>query len=658
MTETPPVTLDPERLAAFVAELLVGGFVAVDTVGRRFRGPIPERLAEFTDATEMTIVITDPWPYRQPQVVVRGIDWWHAAHEMPCLWQVDDNTKRWVTLGGLLARIDEWVDHAKGGFTTIDGVALDPHLYFEHRAPLWTALDIDGLIGGQAQDGQHGLMHLDPATSELSFIRPGIGSGNKVWGHWFYRGDVAAPPKNLASFGKALTTKQRAKLDEVVTKLGKGVFALAWPTVHGTACLILVVTANDDGTRDAFALPPTPCAQRDRLRRAGPDASVLLAKRVVLFGAGAIGSNVGSNLSRSGLGQLVVVDGDSKLPAGLVRHAGPEVGVGKAEEMQRLLAPFEWTNVDAVPHSTWDPDSLRAIIDGADLCIDATGLTPFAELLSRIAAQQDVPMMTVALFRGGRVIRVRRQAADDCPIVHRAGRWPYPTIPAAEHRSADFVGAETGCAAPIHNAPPAAVAAAAALAALVAADFLTERVNYPDEVIDVLEPIEAPFHELGRHAPKPALVMLTDAARAAMASAAADVHPCETGGILIGLIDDTGAPCITQVVEFRPDEPSQRRYSVPAGLTTAAVDAARQRDERLAYIGEWHSHPTDQPASRTDRSTMADLAANPDTGDPVLCVLRPTALDQFTIDAYMCINRKLVQLPLVDVGPIATEDQP
>jgi proteasome lid subunit RPN8/RPN11 len=202
------------------------------------------------------------------------------------------------------------------------------------------------------------------------------------------------------------------------------------------------------------------------------------------------------------------------------------------------------------------------------------------------------------------------------------------------------------------------VTAAAALAALVATDFLTGRRNYPDELIEVLEPIETPFDTLGRYAPKPEMVMLTDAARSAMAAAAAEVHPCETGGILIGLLDGTGAPCVTQAVEFRPERPSSHRYIVPEGLTTIAVDAARQLDGRLVYLGEWHSHPTDQPASRTDRSTMAKLAAHPDTGDPVLLVLRPIAVDQFTIDAYMQIKQNLVPLPLVGVGPIAPEDQP
>lgn len=655
MAEGPPVTLDSERLDEFVHELLAAGFRAAGTDGRAFIGPAPSRLGEFTDATEMTIVIADAWPYRQPHVIVPGIEWWHAAHEMPCLWQVGDNTKRWMTLGGILDRIDEWVAHAKAGFSTIDGAALDPQLYFDSYTNVPAAIDIDGLVGGLTQDGQHGLVHLDLITDELAVIKAGKGS-NLLWGRWFYRTDIAAPPRDLDSVERALTDNQLNRLNKVIAAQGKGLFALAWPTVHGTACLVLVIDQTS-ASRKAFAISPTPLSQTDRLRRAGPDSAVLLPKRVVLFGSGAIGSHVGSVLSRSGVGHLVVVDGDVKLPVGVVRHAGTAVGIGKAAEMRRLLSPFDWTTVEVVPESSWDLGKLAEIITGADLCVEATGLTPFAELLSRIASMRRVPMVTVALYRGGQIARVRRQGPDDHPIVYRTGHWQYPAIPAGVDRSADFLGAETGCAAPIHNAPPAPVISASSLAALVTIDFLSGRMIYPDEAIDVLEPIEAPFDKVGRHTPLPPTVMLTESARRAMIAAAASLHPNETGGILIGLVDDTGAPCITDAVELQPSVPSTLRYQVSEGLTTAAVDAARTRDPRVGYLGEWHSHPTSQPASPTDRATMTRLAAHPATGNPLLLVLRPTSPDEFTIDAHMSLNGDLLASPLIDVGPIASEER-
>ena len=566
MTEGPPVTLDSGRLAEFVSELLDAGFHAVGTQGRSFVGPIPASLGPFTDTTEMTIVVADPWPYRQPHVIVPGIEWWHAAHDMPCLWQVGDNTKRWMTLEGILERIDEWAARANAGFSTIDGAALDPQLYFASYTNVPAAIDIDGLIGGLTQDGQHGLIHLDFITDALATVTAGKGSGH-LWGRWLYRTRIASPPRDLAAFEQALTDNQRDRLNKALAVQGKALFALAWPTVHGTACLILVVEAQPDGSRKALAISPTPVSQRDRLRRAGPDSATLESKRVALFGVGAIGSHVAATLSRSGVGQLVIVDGDLKLPAGVVRHVGTAVGIGKAAEMRDLLAPFEWTNVEIHAESTWDIDNLAEIITGADLCVDATGLTPFAELLSRVASQQHIPMITVALYRGGRVIRVRRQGPGDHPIVFRHGHWRYPAIPASIDRTVDFVGAETGCAAPIHNSPPAAVTTAASLASLVAIDFLCGRDLYEDETIDVLEPIEVPLDRVGRHTPQPPTVMLTESARRHMVAAAVALHPNETGGILVGLVDEGGAPCITEAIELRPAghrpqcaRPTENRY--------------------------------------------------------------------------------------------------
>ncbi len=260
MTEGPPITLDGERLEEFVSELLDAGFRAADRHGRAFVGPVPTSLAPFTDTAEMTIVIADPWPYRQPHVIVPGIEWWHAAHDMPCLWQVGDNTKRWMTFEGIVERIDEWASQAEAGFPTIDGAALDPQLYFARYSNWPAAIDIDGLIGGLTQDGQHGLIHLDFITDALAAVKPGKGSG-RLWGRWFYRTHIASPPQDLAAFERALTENQRERLNKALAVQSKALFALAWPTVHGTACLVLVIEVQPDGSRQALAISPTPISQ-------------------------------------------------------------------------------------------------------------------------------------------------------------------------------------------------------------------------------------------------------------------------------------------------------------------------------------------------------------------------------------------------------------
>ena len=149
--------------------------------------------------------------------------------------------------------------------------------------------------------------------------------------------------------------------------------------------------------------------------------------------------------------------------------------------------------------SPWKPSRLRELIAGAELVIETTGLTSFALLVSYICRESGTPLVSAALYRGGAVARVRRQArADDVALAERSPATGHPIIPAGD----EPVAYEPGCSEPVNNASPVAVSATAALAAEVAIDTLTERFDYPDEAIDVYRPLdEAPFDRLGRIQP-------------------------------------------------------------------------------------------------------------------------------------------------------------
>lgn len=649
-------TLDPDALGAFLDELEGGGFVAVDDARTVWEGPLRDSLKPFTDAATMRIVVRDGWPYVQPTVAVAGIRLWHVSAGGPCLWQEGDNSKRWVRLDSILARLDEWAAKATGGFRDLDGAALDPQYHFDGEPVGTVGIDASAIIGGLHQDGQHGLIHLQlPPGTQLHVVAAGLGRSAPLFGRWFYRSELQVPPATLDHFEAALSSKQRSQYEKQLEAFSDGLFMLAWPTAHGLATLILRVQ-DKHGGRHASVFSPTPTSQEDRLRRAGPDAPALRSRHVVLFGAGAIGSHLASLLARSGLGRLTAVDGDMVTPGVEVRHAGGASGVRKVDTLVTHLARFDWTKVVPVPRSTWSPSDIAELIDGADLCVDATGNSLFAELLSRVALLAGVPVLTAALYRGGRIVRARRQAAGDMPIVGRAGHWRYPEIPKATDESDDYVGVENGCTAPIHNAPPAAVAAAASLAARMGADVLTGRCEEDDEVIDILAPIEAPFDRRGRFWPCPPTVMVTDHARAAMVAAAAAAHPKETGGILIGVLDGRGEPCVAEAVELAPERPTSAGYIVPDGATTAAVDDARLRDGRLGYVGEWHSHPSDQPASPTDVQTMVRLAETTGTRSPVLVVVCPKGHGIFDLEAYVVVGGRLTATRQLAVGPLRSPE--
>lgn len=56
----------------------------------------------------------------------------------------------------------------------------------------------------------------------------------------------------------------------------------------------------------------------------------------------------------------------------------------------------------------------------------------------------------------------------------------------------DLPAWETGCAAPVNNAPPVAVVSAAALAARIAVEVLTGREDGNFDIVEVYRPLETP----------------------------------------------------------------------------------------------------------------------------------------------------------------------
>lgn len=651
-------TLEPGALQSFLDELRASGFEPLAEDARVWSGPTPASLRTVTPATTMQLALRDGWPYLPPRLDVEGIQSWHADQDHLCLWQQGDNTKGWTTLDGVFARIDEWVVEAKGGFAGVSGAALDPHLYFRPLGTHAVGIDVDQLVDGAFQDGQHGFLHLEVQSSS-PVLKPGKLSPSRtsdgIPGRWFYRSSVVAPPSDLAQFEAELTENQRRRYESDLTRHGSGIYVLIWPTPHGHAPLALHVNQKD-GTRTSLAYQPLPTSMTDRLRRAGPDAPTLQARRVVVFGIGAIGSHVAALLARSGLGHLTLVDADFLYRPGQVRHAAEADALGdaKSELMKRTLRHFDWTTIDVVRANPWAPRDLAEQVRGFDLCVDATGLAPFTELLSRVAATERVALVSVALYRGGGLARIRRQAEGDTPIVGRANDWRYPRIPPGAP-SEEYVGVEVGCAAPIHNAPPATVSLAASLASLVAVDQLTNRREVPDELVEVIEPRESPFDQRGRIMITPPALLITDDAVKVMLAAASSAYPNETGGVLLGVHDDRNMPVVAHAVELPPDIASPSGYLLPAGATGKAIDDARASDPRLGYIGEWHSHPSDQPASPKDRSTMRGLAELPETGTPVLLVMRPRGDDDYDLDGYLTLDGELRAVEIIGVGPLPEE---
>lgn len=456
-----------------------------------------------------------------------------------------------------------------------------------------------------------------------------------------------------------LTDRQRDRLEKDLRDRPLVMFGLVWRNRAGLVATMLLSQRTAAGSRQHYVVALRPKGRNALLLRAGPDAQDLQQRSIVIIGVGAIGSHLADALARAGAANLVLRDHDLLFPANPGRHAAPPgtpAGTAKTRAMAEHIEQYPWVHVDAPGGSDhgviWTIDSIRDLLIDNDLVIDATGHGGLAEFTSRIAADIDRPFISAALFRGGAVARVRRQANGDTPILRRPLLARYPEIPPLPDEL-EYAGTEVGCLAQIHNAPPTAVIHAAVLAAEMAIDLLTGRLEQPDEVIEVLRVSDPPFHQLGRlrQDELPVMVDITERVQEHILQQARRALPNEIGGVLIGCnIDER--PIVAEAPEHADPDATPCSFRLPAGQTQQIVEKARAADERLGYLGNWHSHPSG--AGPSDLDTAAMLAATRESGQdrPLLVLALPDDNGSLELKAYVTSGAGLVPAIISTTGEL------
>ena len=331
-------------------------------------------------------------------------------------------------------------------------------------------------------------------------------------GMWFHVGSLSGPPPRR--FSEVFSHLPRAQRRELRTALsarrkseplavsgGVDLVLFCWERPGRTDLLVMACTGVEDEL-DAVALQPGPYDRENLMLRAGPDASTLGSLRATVFGAGALGGHTALFLAESGVGYLDIIDPDLLLPGNVVRHVagGGMVGVYKVQAVQAVIGGHApWTEVTGYPFSPRAPGEIRELIENAEIVVDTTGNEALVRSLAMVAEDVGKPLVSGALYRGGSIARVQRQAiAADTPINQRADSDRYPGIPVGDETQ-DFASPQLGCSAPVNNAPPSAVGACSSLIAQMSVDVLNGRLGFSDEVIDVYRAIQdPPFNQIGR----------------------------------------------------------------------------------------------------------------------------------------------------------------
>ena len=339
----------------------------------------------------------------------------------------------------------------------------------------------------------------------------------------------------------------------------------------------------------------------DQLATRGRLDQRLASSRVVLIGAGALGSMIGELLVRAGVWDITIIDHDVVLAGNLVRHTLTldDLGKNKAEALVRRLASISPSvRAVAVP-DRFPGGSLDPRVLGADLVIDTTGEHSLLEAMAEAEWTGDPVFASFAIS-----MHARRLFA----FLARSGRFDVAAFDAAyapfsqEERDRDE---ERPCGGRRLLAPGVPGQGGRDMADGRHRDRAARRrLAHRDALIGpacVRAQRERRRPVRRRHEDRPVTtfvtadrhlgVVLDDHVRGRLIEHCIRAGRKETGGILIGRYSDLHDQAIVTDATGPPRDSIRRRFSFVRGLVGVQrrLDGAwRHRD---FYLGEWHFHP-------------------------------------------------------------------
>jgi len=155
----------------------------------------------------------------------------------------------------------------------------------------------------------------------------------------------------------------------------------------------------------------------------------LLASRVLLVGAGGLGSPAALYLAAAGVGTLGIIDFDVVDLSNLQRqvlHTTDRVGEKKVESARRTIAALN-PDVSVIAHDAMlGPANVDAVIAGYDVILDGTDSFATRYLLNDAAVAAGIPVVHASVFR------FEGQLSVFVPYEGPCYRCLYPTPPPPE----------------------------------------------------------------------------------------------------------------------------------------------------------------------------------------------------------------------------------
>ncbi len=380
-------------------------------------------------------------------------------------------------------------------------------------------------------------------------------------------------------------------------------------------------------------------------------------KAVALIGLGALGSRVAELLAQAGVGRFRLCDSDRLKPANVARHTGgiSDFGATKARvvmsRLQNINPRLDFGKVDIIVGSAVGSlERLGEFMAGVDLVISTTADESVESVINQVAMTIQQPVLYGRSLRRasmGRVFLVRpgKDACKACLAGYaHAGREGESVPP-------DWIDIPEGvedvllreCGRPVIAGSAADLSFIATLTARVAIDFLEGKVADGNHWIWSGPAASSVDERLGAslstfsgkvppspdcsicHEPPIVEVVIDDTIRRLIVAEAESSPDVETGGVLLGYVDENRRAIVTRSTGPGPKAVrSAERFHRDTEYVQAEIDlAARELGDRGVYIGEWHSHrePSPEPSS-TDVQSLSGIAAaaNYLTSKPALVI--------------------------------------
>jgi molybdopterin/thiamine biosynthesis adenylyltransferase/rhodanese-related sulfurtransferase len=155
----------------------------------------------------------------------------------------------------------------------------------------------------------------------------------------------------------------------------------------------------------------------------------LLNSKVLLLGAGGLGSPTALYLAAAGVGTLGIVDDDEVDLSNLQRqviHTTDRIGTPKVESAAKTIAALN-PDVEVVQYRTrLDASNIMEIIDGYDVIVDGVDNFPTRYLLNDATVRLDIPVVSASILGFDGQLSVFKPHDGPCY------RCLYPVPPPAE----------------------------------------------------------------------------------------------------------------------------------------------------------------------------------------------------------------------------------